>query len=157
MIHDGVSVDPNDGRLLVAPRDSTFSALEKAAKVAIRALADLPVTPVGAAGVNFRYALDSIPDPLRDLLAAKLERELSNEGYTIVQHFSRKTMAFRDGLINVELLHEADGPGTVVFNFHRASAAHAELSSWLAQVETMDAETRKLCSILKISLGQEAD
>ena len=53
--HEKITVIPSNDRLLVQPLHSTFENLMDAMSIARRALEDLPLTPVFAAGINLNY------------------------------------------------------------------------------------------------------
>lgn len=97
VIHDGLIVDPTGGRLMISPKLCTLPELARAASLVETALSVLPETPVAAAGVNMIYALDSVSEPLRDLLSEKFDRDLSEAGYSISQYSSTKTVTYQDG------------------------------------------------------------
>lgn len=146
--HDGVVVATFPQTLELSVQVSDLVSLEKASGIAIRALSSLPETPVSAAGVNFRYQFDELPDPAIDRLSAPVDDAVSDNGYEIRARTTTRTLAVGDGVVNFEMRSDTAGGGTISFNFHRDSFAHADLEAWLARTGEFHTKALELLDIV---------
>ncbi|SEA17296.1 hypothetical protein [Nitrosospira multiformis] len=134
-----------------------LSSLSKASAVAQKALADLPETPVAAAGVNIRYALDPLPDAIMDLLKAPIDDVFSDEGFTIKGGVTKRLLDFPPGVVNVEITQGKEGEGYLLLNFHYDSTSPETLKEWLAKTEDFFAFTEKLLTVIEVPPTQEGE
>jgi hypothetical protein len=51
--------------------------------------------------------------------------------FDIRSYYTRRTVDFRDGVINIEMAVGEGGQLDVIFNFHRATSDQGQLESWL--------------------------
>jgi hypothetical protein len=157
-------VKQNDVAVLVTPNNLEFSCdatnfptLEIAKKLASKTLDLLPVTPVAAAGFNLRFTSAELPPELAAITTSGLESSFSDNGFHILSQATRRTIPYKDGLINCEISVEENGNTLVALNFHRSSAVQQELKDWLsmpiAEVETI---SNKILACLKgVTLEQQ--
>ena len=137
VVHDGMTVVPSSNRLVVAPINCTAQGLGKASKLAIKAIQSLPETPTTAAGINVRYRFDSLPDELIKIGSSGLDDRLAETDQKILAKTLRRSLAWKAGLLNIEVHEGQDASGFLIFNFHRESTKGRDLEEWLGQVESM--------------------
>lgn len=150
--HDGVTVAPLSRQLDVSVQTNDVSSLVKASRIAATAIEGLPETPIVAAGVNFRFTLETLPDALLDMLKTTVNDAYSDAGYSIVASLTQRSLEYSSGVINIEILEEKDGTGTVLMNFHCASSSPAVLSEWLTKTEEFWGVTKTLLAAMSIAI-----
>jgi hypothetical protein len=148
IIHDGIIVVSQMGRLEVAMRNSDSTSLERACELCIRALTGLPETPVAAAGVNVRFRFTETPDALLDLVNAPVDTVLSDAAYEVRSATTTRVINLRPGLLNIKIEHGSAGGG-LDFNFHMDSHAPTELVEWLRRA----AEFVEISDRLRTTMG----
>ena len=134
--HEGLVVSAEDRELIIGTEHSTFEKLEKAMGVARKALSELPVTPVSAAGFNVRFVSKDYPDELSHINESSIDKSISDAGYEIIicelkRQIAFKEGPFKDGYLNCFVSHHADCTIKVVLNFHKNSKVVKELIDWL--------------------------
>lgn len=153
-VHESLIVVPSSLQLEVTMQTSDFQSLDKASQIGQLALINLPETPVSAAGINIRYSLTPVPDELIDLLKTPIDDIYSDGGFTIGDSTTRRSLDLQPGVVNVEIIQDREGLGSVLFNFHHASNSPDELREWLGRAsEFMDA-TKKLLELMDIQIQQ---
>lgn len=150
--HDGVTVTPMSRQLDVSVQTNDVASLVKASRIAATAIEGLPETPIVAAGVNFRFSLETLPDALLDLLKTTVNDAYSDEGYSIVGSLTQRSLEYSSGVINIEIREEKDGAGTVLLNFHRASSSPEVLREWLTKTEEFWGITKTLLAAMSIAI-----
>jgi hypothetical protein len=135
VVHNNVIVAPTSKSLEILSRSNTIEGLKPAAEIAIKALQQLPETPLTAVGINFRYKIDVIPSPLIDLVKAPIDDLISDAGYVFKGNMIRRSIEHLNGVLNIEIVQGASLDGTINFNFHKDSVKPEELVGWLSQVE----------------------
>lgn len=152
VVHDGVIVTPASRQLDVSVQTNNIGSLEKACRIAGTAIETLPETPIVAAGVNFRFTLDALPDALIDLLKSSVNDAYSDAGYSIIGSLTQRSLEIPPGVINVEVREDKDGAGTVLMNFHYASSTPAALREWLSRSAEFWDVTQKLLVAMNVTL-----
>ena len=137
VVHNQLLVVPAGGRLTIAPVEPNPEGLREASLVAARAIDSLPETPFSAAGLNIRYRFDTAPDPLLSFLGSGVDDPLADADFRVLHRALKRAVAWREGLLNIELESDQDGTGAVALNFHKDSMNGAELRRWLEQVGEM--------------------
>lgn len=127
---DGIAVSVGPG-LEVSTESCDYPMLERACVCACRALAELPRTPVSAAGFNLRYRSDEAPRELLDAMACGIDNAISDAELQIVRRDVTRRLEWRAGVINVEIEIDESGATTISLNFHKGSEIGSELKSWL--------------------------
>jgi len=151
--HEGIIIIAEHGRLTVATETPTIENLEQARQIAIKAIENLPETPLSAVGFNIRFKLDDPPDELLKATATVLANLLSDESLTIKTRKIRYSFEHGAGLVNLDIKQSDNTETTIEFNFHQQSSIPIELVEWL-KISCED--VKDLCStILKTVTGLE--
>jgi hypothetical protein len=153
--HEGVAVAPSLRQLELSVVSNDLASLEKASLIAKKVLQVLPETPVAAAGVNFRYTLNPIPDSLIDLTKTPIDDIYSDEGFTITESLTQRSLELHPGVVNIQIKQNNDGSGSVLMNFHYSSDLQIELSQWISRTPEFFKTAQKLLESLKITVQQE--
>lgn len=148
--HDGVVVIPTRSRLETVAAGGTVAELARAAEISQRALAELPRTPVTAAGVNVRYRVDELSDDVLARVHAPLDEELAHAAYRIQDSSLKRTVEFGDGVLNLTISHSPAGNGVLDFNFHRDSRDPEELSRWIERTTDFVAAAEALAEVIGV-------
>lgn len=156
--YQDLTVAPGDSRLAIVPHRPEASAIARAADVAARALEALPVTPVRAAGVNFRYLFPRVPEELQAVLRTSLDDELAELDHKVRGRGLRRALGWNGGVLNVAVDEDEQLAARVGLNFDRQSADRSQLREWLGQCSEMAAETEKILKdVLKITTEGNGD
>ena len=141
-------------RLEITAKEPTYECLEHARKVGIRALDELPVTPVSAAGYNLRFASDKPEADALGLFECGIDAAISDEGFVISERAIRRSLAFGEGQINLSIEYKTDGACAILCNFHLGSRAPEQLKVWLSKPisEVEDKAESLLKRVLKANL-----
>jgi hypothetical protein len=146
--HDRITVIPDLGSITVQPAEQSVTALERAAVAAGRCMTSLPETPVAAAGVNFRYRFDALPEPLIRVLRSSVDDRLADADERINGRAMKRVLPWRNGVLNMDLQQNEDASGVLLFNYHRGSSTIADLTEWLGQVATMHTHAIRLYAVV---------
>lgn len=144
VVHSGITVTPAVGLLQVQPDAHTVDGIVAASAIAARAIEKLPETPVSAAGVNFRFRFDALPDVLTDALRSALDDRLALTDQHVQSRTLRRALAWKQGSLRIEVVEEEAASGTLLVNFHRANATGAELIAWFQEAKLMFEHTMTL-------------
>lgn len=155
VIHDDVVVAPSSRQLEIAVQSNDIASLKKASVIGQRALLTLPETPVAAAGINFGFTLDPLPDALLDPLKTPIDDAFSDDQFVIENRLIRRSLRQAPGVINVEIGQTGDNQGTVLMNFHCASSSPTVLAEWLSRVDNFWGIGQQLLTTMKISAEEE--
>jgi hypothetical protein len=139
--HDNVTVIPGSDRLIVGPEHGTFENLVEAIGVLRRALAELPRTPVFAAGLNLTYKSEVGIEVLQQVTASSWDDRLSDKGFEIASRSILRSVKWRGGTINVTIRQEPDEESAVLFNFDFKSQSAEAIQNWL-DLKPKDIETQ---------------
>ena len=133
--YEGITVIPDDKRLVVGPVVATAQNMERAKKISAEALKALPQTPVHAVGVNFRYVGSTIDadDEFLKLLKHDSDDSLSDAEFQIVARSHSRSIRWKEGVLNISLTTDDENTCKVLFNFELKSTDVNALISWLAQ------------------------
>ena len=129
--HEGIVVTAEPGRLALTVEMPSLQNLERARQIAVRAMKNLPETPLTAAGFNIRLKLDDPPGQLLNATSAEADKLLSDAGFTIKTRAIRRSIEQGQGLLNLKIREDDGAETTIEFNFHRQSSAIEELQKWL--------------------------
>lgn len=151
--HEGLSVSLQSVRLIVGSDVSDFAGLEKAMRIAARAIEWLPHTPFIAAGMNIRYRQEAIDPALAKLTEILLLAELSDIGFTVPQRTVQLSLNFEQGLINIGVQTAITGECETTLNFHRESKNKTDLLEWIKMpIAKIEQATHKLVRTMGIKL-----
>jgi len=148
--HDGLAVIPTSSRLEVAVANGNRADLRRAAAICQQAIAELPETPVTAAGVNVRFNFDDLPDDVLARVRAPLDDGLAHTGCEIVNATISRAVTFHDGVVNLTVSHSPEGNGTLRFNFRRDSKDPRELSTWVGQADEFVNQAIALAQVIGV-------
>jgi hypothetical protein len=151
--YEGVTVVATNKQLIIQPDKCDFDGLQKAKEIGCRALANLPLTPVIASGINLKYISFEPSDALQQIARKEtLDNRLSDEKYEIVGRSFSRSVKWNDGQVNFSLTEDASGKTELQFNFHRESNLIADLRSWMQiPVNDIEAQVGLLSDCLQIN------
>lgn len=129
--HQGLTVIPAPGQLLVLVEEPKAEVLGRAMESVLRALDDLPRTPVRACGINIQYSSAEPSAALLERTRCKTEQLLSETGYELQVRRRGETLAFGEGAINIVADIPTTGQCTVTLNFDRQSTDLNDILAWL--------------------------
>lgn len=141
-------------RLSIETDTPTFELLERAKLTAVRAIEDLPQTPLTAAGFNIRVRIADPPSSLVTAIAAPLDTSISDAGLIIETRTIERSLKYEDGLLNLSVSHGTDFK--VQFNFHRQSSKKEDLVAWLRRpIDEVREIVEKVCeTVIQTPLGE---
>ena len=129
--HDRCIVEVTKQHLLVQPVESSFENLHIASDICCKALASLPETPLTAVGINIRYAVSQDCQSIRNILTHASDLWLADHDETLVGRSHRRSLSFKQGMINIEVSTLDGTEYSILFNVERASKSRSELTEWL--------------------------
>ncbi len=143
---EGLTIDPNAGRLQIRPTRSDVSRMELIPKLASAIYERLPHTPVTAVGVNFAYQLEVDEGVVAFKYVDYEEQERfyrTLDLHPIPQRQIRHSFAFPNSQLNLsyEARQEVE---TVSFNFHHKATKYAEVRSALKSFDEERAISEQL-------------
>jgi len=127
--YSDLTVTAETSRLVVHADVPKYELLDRARKIAVRAIESLPGTPLSAAGFNIRMRIKEPSDELLTSLMSGVDNSLSDAGFEIHSRSLRRRLKFQDGLLNLDI--EEDEDFSIVFNFDRQSSKKGDLITWL--------------------------
>jgi len=127
--YSDLTVTAETSRLVVHADVPKYELLDRARKIAVRAIESLPETPLSAAGFNVRMRIKEPSDELLTSLMSGVDNSLSDAGFEIHSRSLRRRLKFQDGLLNLDI--EEDEDFSIVFNFDRQSSKKGDLITWL--------------------------
>jgi hypothetical protein len=136
-----LTVIPLPGQLLVQLAEPSAEQLEIGLAAMIRAIQQLPRTPLRACGINLRFRTSERPSRLLDQTRTPSEKALSDAGFKILSRRRGEVLAHQSGTLNVVIDVPTDGDLLLTFNFDRQSEDANELLAWLKMPATELAET----------------
>jgi hypothetical protein len=149
---DGFSVAANFDKIVVDSAKNDWESLNKSREFCLKAIDELPKTPVSAAGFNIRYDLKDPSAEFIDLVKPPLDNNITDNGFDILNKEIRKTLPWKGGAINLHISKQESLNYQLLLNFDRKSTDNKVLKEWLSiPIEEVRAVTRKIISlVLKI-------
>ena len=102
---EGIAVKAGYDRIIIEPEHPRLDCLRKAMEIGVRALRELPETPVSAAGINLAFSLEDegIVESLNLCVANDYVDSAISEldGLPIRKSSISRTVEWGDGVINV--------------------------------------------------------
>ena len=150
---EGLGITATYSRLTVDLDSPTFESLEKARKIAVKALRALPRTPVTAAGFNIRYK-GSVSDVDCDKVWCSPHPDLSEANYEIEARGFIHRLCVDTGYINLKA--EALGNSFVLeLNFHKDGKEHQDLVEWLEMpLESVKGHAKRITDALGVLIEE---
>lgn len=127
--YEGITVISNTGRLVISVDDNKYTNVDKARKMAIKAINSLPETPLTAAGINIRFRVQEPPESIIVATSSEIDNLLSDNAFIIDERKLHRSLKWKDGFLNVNIIYKNDLK--VELNFHRTSSKPEELVAWL--------------------------
>ncbi|MFP4499653.1 MAG: hypothetical protein ACLFTT_01510 [Candidatus Hydrogenedentota bacterium] len=158
--YQDVSVRVYSTRLIIDARMPEWGILSRALEVAVRALRDLPETPVTAVGINVRYTVPAGNGELYDALLTPIN-SLSDIGLVSARFRIERGLKWNGGLLNLSSdMKEDEGQMSLFFNFHKEAddkENHRPLLDWLGQdIQVIkDYVTRIVTATTGVEIGEE--
>jgi len=150
--HD-VTARLDERRLRIEAQKPDYATLGEAMSAGRRVLETLPVTPFTAAGINVHFRTDGDMRRIIEIVSADIDGSLSDLGYTIKMRSVVRTLAWREGLINLSITGGEKG-FEASFNFHKETRDGPKLVQWL---EVPVAEVRSCVEKVLNGLGLEIE
>lgn len=142
VVHNGLKVIGSAASLEVVTVRSSHAEIKRAMQVAVNELRTLGVTPVRAAGINFRYGAPNLPEPLLDKFSQDLDDLFADQGLELTGKGFRRKLRFSDGTLLITVDAPSGNNGAeLLFNFERRSAKPDDLAAWLSQTTDSFAAT----------------
>ena len=121
------------GRLIIELAEHTLEYLVGAMSIAVRAMEDLPKTPVKAAGINVRHsaegsALEELTT-LREPLQLQWDKRIQEFGASVSHRSVSRKFPWREGVTQITVT-EDDDKIDVLLNFEKTGEV-TELIDWL--------------------------
>ena len=130
-----VTVMVSNVQLVVEAKENNFASLQRAMRIAHRAMESLPETPVFAAGYNIRCQGTGEDEQLAPLIAAtqlRWDEQFERAGYPVSRRDVTWVADWQAGKISVNLSREQhDRVLRVNLNFERTGRPE-EMKAWLA-------------------------
>ena len=146
--HGDLVIMVSSVQLIVEARENNFPSLQRAMRIAHRAMQSLPETPVFAAGFNIRYQGSEEDDLLAPLIAAtelRWDQQFVRAGYPISRRDITWVADWQDGKISVNLVRDQhDRALRLNLNFERPGNRD-ELMAWVARpVEEVRVQAQRI-------------
>lgn len=153
--HEDVTVVAGSDRLIIQPATTSYPLLSKAKEVAIRAVNELPHTPMTATGFNLRYRSTDPVETLQEMTSHAWDDRLSDLDYEIQERVITRLVGWRKGRIRIMVTQNADLSFSVLINFDLQSEDVNLIREWLSvPVSDVQEEADRL---LFTSLGLHID
>jgi hypothetical protein len=150
VVQDGLIVVPSPSSLQFLTERPDKDSLQKATRVAIVALKDLPQTPVVAAGVNIKYRFSELPNHLIEFMEAPIDGALSDANFAITARSMKRSLPVGTGIVNLELTQDESQAGALAMNFHLGSAKPDDLMAWLGMTEEFFSVSERVLSCMRV-------
>jgi hypothetical protein len=150
---DGFTVAANFERLVVDSAKNDWESLHKSREFCLKAMDELPKTPVSAAGFNIRYSLENPDGEFLELVKPPLDNSITDNGFEIINKEIRKTLRWKEGAINLHITKQGALDYQLLLNFDLKSSDNKVLKDWLnIPIDEVRTVTEKIISlVLKIS------
>ena len=125
--HDHLIVLADSTKITIGMEECCLTNLKKAMDIGVKALLNLPETPVYASGINVRFKSEGFPAELSQLLMTKLDNSISDAGYTIAIRKVSRSLILDSGHLNLYIDVTQEGTCELLLNFHRQSRKQLEL------------------------------
>ena len=130
--YNGLVVIPGSRGLVVEPQQPNYDSLHNAIGIAKRAMEQLPLTPVTEAGFNVRYRLEGeCPELISSTVSHGIDKSLEAAGFSVVRRVLSRTIRWRGGIIQADIIKSEAGYAQLTFNFDR-KGDRASLIEWLS-------------------------
>jgi len=151
--HDDLTVTAEAGRLIVSADAPRYDLLDYARKIAAKTIAELPETPLTAAGYNIRMHVDDPSNELLTATACEIDNQLSDAAFSIESRGLQRSLKIAKGVLNLSIRQQDDV--TFEFNFHRQSSNRNQLIAWLEYPidEVKQVVTKILEKVIGIPMG----
>lgn len=154
---DNFLISANFDKLVIDCEKPEWDSLEKAMKYCETGLDELPKTPLIASGFNVRYELKTPNDDFIDILKVPLDDKLGDNGLIIERREIRRSIKWKEGLINIHIVMSDISSYQVLLNFDKQSNDKDELKNWLSISinDVKDIVDKILFSVLNIEKEDE--
>ncbi len=148
---DGLLVAANFDRLVIDCVKSDWDSFESSRSYCQKAICELPKTPLSATGYNIRYEIKEPPLGFLDLLNLPLDTSISDQRLDIKKKETRRSIAWKDGFINLHIVKIDSETYSILLNFDRKSDDTENLLQWLGiPIDEIKHITKTImCSVLK--------
>ena len=143
--HGGIVVVASEDRLTVQTQVCSFPELDRARDLAIKALKDLPQTPVSGVGVNVKYKTAVPTDAITEVISSHWDDQLSDHEYTIRARVISRSLVWNNGTINLTVSMSGEGEQLIQFNFDFQSPDAEGQCKWLSMpIAEIQSEVNRL-------------
>ncbi len=154
---DDITIMVEDKRLVVETKKEEYPILEKAMKIGVVAMKNLPETPFIAAGFNLRFLINDFPADFFSATNMEIDNKIVDSGYDIKERRFLRSLEYGDGFLNVDVIQNGTDAVKMSLNFHRASKDRDELTKWLGQsVEDIEKVVNRIIySVMGLGKGED--
>ncbi|MCP4049792.1 MAG: hypothetical protein GY730_03700 [bacterium] len=151
---EGVLASVSQNKLFIECEQNNWETLEKSKKYCCKAIAELPRTPLIAAGFNLNFTLQDEDEDegfLSSISNDFLDNNISDAGLEIIKRNIHRSFIWKSGNINLSLEMNSND-SNILINFSKTSGDVTELKDWLnTSVDSVKEITKTImCNILKI-------
>lgn len=141
-------------KLTIECENNNWESIQKARECCVNAIDALPLTPLSAAGYNFRYEVtDPDPDePFFGVLSSSMDDKISDQGLDIIGREIHRSMQWNGGNLNLKIANEKPDSYDILLNFDKQTADIGDMKAWLTKpIEDVCEIVRIImCNILEI-------
>ncbi len=116
---DNIYLRFESNRLILSPREPNEELLQITEKVALKALEELPYTPVVAVGVNFQYVEEDPQGPLLNLFNLSDNSDLSGAGAIVKSTSISRQLDLSGQILRLKVTLRTDDKIVFDLNFHQ--------------------------------------
>ena len=129
--HEDITVAAEPNRLSIFAATADFATLAKAMNMGVKAIKELPETPLSAAGYNIQFRITDPEDNLIRILSIPLDTRISDASFQIKARAMTTSLEYGIGVINLIISEEKDKYISLDLNFHVDSNNATDLTEWL--------------------------
>jgi hypothetical protein len=135
--HAGLAVMADQNRLQIDVERNNFAELERAIIAVRKAMEELPLTPVAAAGINTYQACEGDQETacIGRMWTSELDDQLQSSGLSITDRMALRRLAWKGGHITLRIaqwtLDTEECHYGCWYNFERRCTVMSDLNDWL--------------------------
>ncbi len=133
---DGIHLSVTSNKLVLTVDRPDDTLLERCREVAIKALKELPHTPLMAVGVNYVFIAEQPDEPLLRVFCLSDNNSLSDADVKIRSTLIHRSLLIQDQTINLSLTLADDNKVHVAFNFHKDTPSTEQAVAFLTAHST---------------------
>ncbi|MFH1117171.1 MAG: hypothetical protein V1792_24905 [Pseudomonadota bacterium] len=115
---DRLVVAPESSALIITAKNTEDESLAHAEALGENILKTLPHTPVSAFGINFAFRAEELNPELATLFRLSDDERLAEQDHTTLSLSIKRSIRWKDAMLNVTLTTSDEEPLYVDLNFH---------------------------------------